>query len=160
MKHSITTERGNLKASLLGRETVEEMLDFVRAVASENAQRRLGTILMDIRASRPIFHFAHGFLEEFVGLSPNLSFRIALLGDTIELRLSNDYLALLARQQGLNVRSFRSEVAALKWLSERRVPQERRSQAERREALAQREKSPPRRREQRRSSRENSRPLH
>ena len=155
MKYWITTERGHIKARLFGRETVEETLEFIRSVVSENARLKLATILLDLRTSRPLFHFDHhGFLDEFKKLAAEPGCRIALLGDTVELRLSNDYLTLLGRQQGLNVRSFRNEVAALKWLSERRSHYERRRPLERRETLAQRSEAQPRRRQERRSSRE------
>jgi hypothetical protein len=160
MQYRITAERGHLKAKLHGRETAVEMLEFVRALVSENARLQHATILIDVRASRPIFHFAgQEFMEELKKISSEPLSRIALLGDTVDLRLSNDYLAILARQQGLNLRSFRSEVAALKWLSERRN-QERRNRSERREILAQRDESLPRRRQQRRSHREGIRPSH
>ena len=155
MKYWITAERGHIKARLFGRETVEESLEFIRSVVSENERLKLGTILLDLRSSRPLFHFEHhGFLDEFKKLAADPSCRIALLGDTVDLRLSNDYLTLLGRQQGLNVRSFRNEVAALKWLSERRSHHERRRPLERRETLAQRVESQPRRRLVRRSGRD------
>jgi hypothetical protein len=160
MQHWITTEHGHLKAKLFNRESAEEMLEFIRAVALENQNLRLATVLMDIRGSRPLFHFSgNGFLDDLKRLSAEPACRIALLGDTVELRLSNDYLALLARQQGLNVRSFRNELAALKWLSERRSRQERRRESERRATLAERTESLQRRRQQRRSARESAHPM-
>jgi hypothetical protein len=159
VKYWITSERGHIKARLFGRETVEESLEFIRSVVAENERLRLATILLDLRSSRPLFHFDdHGFLDEFRKLAADPSCRIALLGDTVELRLSNDYLTLLGRQQGLNVRSFRNEVAALKWLSERRSHDERRRLLERREALGERHEASQRRRQERRSGREGLRP--
>jgi len=39
-----------------------------------------------------------------------------LLADTMDLRVSHEYLELIARQHALNVRSFRSMDEALRWL--------------------------------------------
>ena len=45
--------------------------------------------------------------------------RVALLADSEELRAAHEYIEVLARQQGANVRAFREELPALEWL---RVP--------------------------------------
>ena len=139
MDYWITTEPEYLRARLVGRETVEETQEFVRAVALENSTRRRAAILCDIRLSRPIFHVEpREFFDCFRKLAGDSSSRIALLGDTPELRLSNEYLAFLAQQRGLNVVSFPGEAAALKWLTGRQQGQERRRhQPERRQSGAQ-----------------------
>jgi hypothetical protein len=59
--------------------------------------------------------------------------RIALVGDTRDLRMSHDYIELLARQRGLNVRSFAVEAAALEWLDDRGELESERRRQERRE---------------------------
>src|SRR5216117_491565 len=56
--------------------------------------------------------------------------RIALVGDTVEMGMSHDYVALLARQQGITLRNFQNEPQAIEWVRDRRQPEERRHQSE------------------------------
>ncbi len=128
MDYEISAEPGFLRAKLFNRETVDETREFLRTVTSENRMHRRSCILLDVRASRPIFHVEqHGLFEHCRKLFAGPSCRIALVGDTKELCMSHDYIALLAQQQGLNVRSFRVEAEALRWLQDRRQ-QDRRQQ--------------------------------
>jgi hypothetical protein len=120
------------------RETGEETREFFRAVILEYIKYQHSNVLLDLRSSRPIFHASsHGFLEFFRMLTDDSSRKIALLGDAMDLHMSHEYIALLARQQGMNVHSFRDEAAALRWLVERRQRQERRELHERRQRHAQ-----------------------
>src|SRR5262245_10778568 len=136
MHYEITPEAKYLRATLFGRETVEEMREFIRVLVEANLEYRRAAILMDIRASRPIFHSEpNGFLEYFRELIAGSSWHIALLGDSAELRLSHEYLALLARQRGMTMWSFRDEAAALKWLTDRRRRHERREHRDRRKHM-------------------------
>lgn len=135
MYYEITPETGYLRARLFGRETVEETREFIRAVVQAKHEHQRAAILIDVHASRPIFHSEpSGFLDYFKRLAGS-SWRIALLGDTAELRLAHEYLALLARQQGMTVWSFRDEAAALKWLTDRRHTEKRRERTDRRERM-------------------------
>ena len=43
--------------------------------------------------------------------------QIALVGDTEEVNSANEYIELVARQQGVNVRAFRDEAAAVRWVA-------------------------------------------
>lgn len=120
------------------RETGEETREFFRAVILEYIKYQHSSVLLDLRSSRPIFHVGpHGFLEFFRMLADGSSCKIALLGDARDLHVSHEYIALLARQQGMNVQSFRDEAAALLWLRERRQQQERRQMHERRQRHSQ-----------------------
>ena len=65
--------------------------------------RRDAMLLVSVRNSRPIFKVDQ--------------YRIALLADSEELRASHEYIEVLARQQGANVRAFRDEASALDWLA-------------------------------------------
>ncbi len=139
MNFEITVEQRYLRARMSGRETGEETREFFRAVILEYIKYRHSNVLLDLRSSRPIFHARpHGFLEFFGMLADGSSCKVALLGDAMDLHVSHEYIALLARQQGMNVRSFRDESAALLWLRERRQPQERRHPHERRQRHSQR----------------------
>jgi len=136
MYYDITPETGYLRARLFGRETLEEMREFIRAVVQVNQEHPRAAILIDVHASRPIFHSEpSGVFDYFKKLAGGSSWRIALLGDSAELRLSHEYLALLARQQGMTVWSFRDEAAALKWLTDRRHQEPRRQRTDRRERM-------------------------
>jgi hypothetical protein len=136
MHYEVAPEPGYLRATLFGRETVEETRQFVRAVVESNRHHQRGGILMDMRASRPIFHSEpNGFVDYLRALIAGSSWRIALLADNAELRLSHEYLALLGRQHGMAIWSFRDEPAALRWLSNRRRREERREREDRRQRM-------------------------
>ena len=132
--YKITAEPGYLRAELFERETVEETRAFLDAVVRNNANHRRSRVLILVRASKSIFQVvAHGLMECFEELSATVPGQIALVGDTRDLRLSHEYIEVIARQHGLNVRSFPDEAAALAWLNDRRQPHDRRRQPERRQ---------------------------
>ena len=132
--YKITAEPGYLRAELFERETVEETRAFLDAVVRSNATHRRSRVLILVRASKSIFQVvAHGLMECFEELSATVPGQIALVGDTRDLRLSHEYIEVIARQHGLNVRSFPDEAAALAWLNDRRQPHDRRRQPERRQ---------------------------
>ena len=132
--YKITAEPGYLRAELFERETVEETRAFLDAVVRDNATHRRSRVLILVRASKSIFQVvAHGLMECFEELSATVPGQIALVGDTRDLRLSHEYIEVIARQHGLNVRSFPDEAAALAWLNDRRQPHDRRRQPERRQ---------------------------
>jgi len=132
--YKITTEPGYLRAELFERETVEETRAFLDAVVRNNAIHRRSRVLILVRASKSIFQVvAHGLMEGFEQLSATVPGHTALVGDTRDLRLSHEYIEVIARQRGLNVRSFHDEPAALAWLNDRRQEPDRREQPERRQ---------------------------
>jgi len=133
MGYKITLDRGVLRAELFGRETVKETKTFFQAIVKASTESRPPCILISVRSSKPIFQLErHGLLEYFRELAVTPSRRIALLSDSTDLRLSHEYVELIARQHGLNVRSFRDETAAYQWLKDPRQGQERRRSRERR----------------------------
>ena len=132
MGYKITFDQGVLRAELFARETVEETKAFFQAIVSASRETRSPCILILVRSSKPIFQLErHGLIEYFRELA-DTSRRIALLGDSRDLRLSHDYVELIARQHGLNVRSFLDETAAYQWFKDPRRWEERRRQQERR----------------------------
>ena len=77
-------------------------------------------ILVWERRSRPIFKIEQYRISEyFKQLAANREVRVALLADSEEVHAAHQYIEVLARQQGANVRAFREELPALEWL---RVP--------------------------------------
>src|SRR2546426_1662332 len=133
MGYRITLDRDVLRAELFGRETVEETKAFFQAIVSASKESRSPCILISVRSSKPIFQFErHGLIEYLRKLAAASSPRIALLGDSRDLRFSHEYVELIARQHGLNVRSFPDETAAYRWFRDPRQRQERRRSQERR----------------------------
>jgi hypothetical protein len=131
MQYKIAMERGFLRAELLERETAEETRRFLRAVVFESVRHGCPRILVHVRSSKTLFTVErYGVLETFKKLASNPDHRIAFLGDTVELGLSHDYAALLARQQGITLRNFQNESQAIEWVRDRRRPEDRRQQSE------------------------------
>ena len=124
-------ERGFLRAELLERETAEETRRSLRAVVFESVRHGCSRILVHVRSSKTLFTVERfGVLETFKKLASDPAHRIALLGDTVELGMSHDYVALLARQQGITLRNFQNESQAIEWVRDRRRPEDRRNQSE------------------------------
>jgi hypothetical protein len=131
MQYKIAMERGYLRADLLERETAEETRRFLRAVVFESVKHGCPRILVHVRSSKTLFTVErYGVLETFKKLASDPAHRIALLGDTVELGMSHDYVALLARQQGISLRNFQNESQAVEWVKDRRQLEDRRHQSE------------------------------
>ena len=124
-------ERGFLRAELLERETAEETRRFFRAVVFESVRHGCSRVLVHVRSSKTLFTVERfGVLETFKKLAADPAHRIALLGDTVELGMSHDYVVLLARQQGITLRNFKNESEAIEWVRDRRRPEDRRHRSE------------------------------
>ena len=122
----ITVEAGYLRVDLFNRETAEETRDALAAIAAEARKHACSQILISVHASRPIFKVEqYGLPDYFRELG-----RIALTGDSAELRISQQYIESLARRNGINVRSFPNEQAALSWFRDRRWSPDRRRRQE------------------------------
>jgi hypothetical protein len=135
MAYKITAEAGYLRAVLSGRQTVEETHAFLLAAVREKVRHRRPCVLILVRLSTPVFQVAaHRLLESIEQLSVTPLCRVALVGDTRDLQMSHEYIELLARQRGLNVRSFQGETAALQWFDTQRPNKDRRARPERRQA--------------------------
>jgi hypothetical protein len=132
MKYRITVEGDLLRADLQGRTTLEEMRGFLRALHARQQTFGGRRILLSVRQSAALFR-TNGrttLLDEFESIAPEGGYRIALLGDSRELRVSHDYLAGLANRRHINLQSFSDEESARRWLEERRTGDERRATEE------------------------------
>ncbi len=117
MLYRITSEADYLRADLFHRETAEESREFFCAVAEAMQRRQCTGALISVHSSSPLFTVERsGFFAEFAILGSDPERKIALVADNEELDYSHEYFALLAQHQGMNVRHFRSEAAALDWL--------------------------------------------
>jgi hypothetical protein len=117
MHYTITQGQGHLRAELFGRETVEQTQEFIGALTAAALKDGAKALLVLVRNSRPIFKVdKYNIAEQFRRLAAAPAYRIALVADAEELRASHEYIEILARQQGANVRAFRDEASALDWL--------------------------------------------
>jgi hypothetical protein len=105
-----------LRATLYGRQTVEETLQFIAALAAEARKHAATRFLVCVRNSRPIFKVDQYRISEFFQQLAQGKQRVALLADSDEVRASHQYIEVLAAQQGAQVRAFRDEKRALAWL--------------------------------------------
>src|SRR5688500_7032939 len=107
MYFTLEVNHNLLRAELFGRQTTEEMEEFIRALNAEIRRSGCNLTLICVRHSLPLFK-----AEQYAGLmllACNGDIRVALVGDSEELRASHHYVELLTRQQGANVRGFNDE---------------------------------------------------
>jgi hypothetical protein len=117
MHYKIETTGDHLRAELFERETAEQTHEFLTALAGKALDAGITRALIWVHYSRPIFKVEKYRISEFFKLAAsNASYRIALLADSDEVRAAQQYVEVLARQHGANVRAFRAEAPALQWL--------------------------------------------
>ncbi len=117
MRYRITVEPGHVEAELYDRETPEETKAFLTALTAECLAHQRFRVLISVRSSRPIFRAEKYGLSSFVELALKFSGKIAVLGDSAENRIAQEYAAMLARLRGVNVRTFRDKATAVAWLT-------------------------------------------
>lgn len=116
--YTISVESAYLRADLFNRETVEETREFLDVVGDSASEHARSRILISVHVSSPLFAAGRaGFPASLLKISEDPAHKIALVGDTNELGMSLDYLAILGRQQGLNVRNFKDEASVLDWFN-------------------------------------------
>jgi hypothetical protein len=117
MRFTIRRVEHYLRGDLYERRTADETREFLHAVASAALGASVDRVLISVHASRPIFRVQQlGLPEFFETITSRPAHRVAMLADSYEGRLAQQYVVTLARQRGLNVRSFRSEGDAIAWL--------------------------------------------
>jgi hypothetical protein len=115
--HRIGVEPGYLRAELFNRQTVEETRNFLDAVLAAALEHRLPLVLLRVRNSIPIFTIERYGLSRYLDLAFKSKYRIALVGDTPELRIAHQYVATIARMRGVRLRAFSDEASAVGWLT-------------------------------------------
>ncbi len=120
MRFRIDARLGILHTELVQRETAAEMRVFLEAVQAACVKHGCPKVLMCVRQSRAVFKPEDYGLEAgsggYAATLATPACQIALVGDTSESNAAHEYIEVVARQQDLNVRAFRSEAAALRWL--------------------------------------------
>ena len=114
--HRISAERGYLRSELFNRQTVDETKKFLEAVLATGVTQRLSRVLICVRNSVPIFTVERYGFSRYLDLAFDSNYKIALVGDTLELRIAHQYIATMARIRGVMLRAFPEETAAIDWL--------------------------------------------
>ena len=120
--HRISAEPGYIRAELFGRQTVEETRKFLEAVLAEALEHQCGQVLICVRNSKPIFTVERYGFSRYLEIAFKSEHKIALMGDSWELRVAHQYIATLARMRGVNLRTFLDETAAIQWLRSGETP--------------------------------------
>jgi hypothetical protein len=110
---------GYLKAEMLERDTAAETAEFVEAIVQAlRSSKGVFKALISTRKSRPVFKVEEWKLSEALDRVMSIpGLRVAFVSDTRELSMSQDYIALLGRQRGLEFQAFGAdERAAIAWL--------------------------------------------
>jgi hypothetical protein len=117
MYYRISMEAGYLRAELFERTTAEETREFLEAILAAAVEHDASRLLVSVFRSRPIFKVEqYGLLDYFSKAIEKSSHRIAMVGDTPEIRLSQKYIEFLAWQRGVNLECFGDEAEAVEWL--------------------------------------------
>lgn len=114
--HRISAEAGYLRAELFRRQTVEETKAFLEAVLAAALKHRLPEVLISVRNSKSIFTVERYGFSRYLDLAFKSKYKIALVGDAVELRIAHQYIATMARIRGVNLRAYADERAAIDWL--------------------------------------------
>ena len=118
MRYSIEPGDGYLKAEMTERDTAAETAEFVEAIVVELRAKGAKKVLISIRDSRPVFKVEEWKLSAALDKVMSIpGLQVAFISDTRELQMSQQYIALLARQRGLKFEAFDSEPAAVAWLT-------------------------------------------
>ena len=99
------------------RETAEETRDFVAAILEGLRTHGVSRVLISIRDSRALFKIEDWKLSEAIDEAVRIGrIRVAFIADAEDVRMSQQYIALVGRQRGLDFEAFGSEQTAVAWL--------------------------------------------
>lgn len=119
MRYTIEKQpAGYLKAEMVDRDTAEETAQFVTAIVQALRTQEGRKLLISTRQSRPVFKVEDWKLSAALDQVMSIpGLKVAFVSDTRELAMSQDYIALLGRQRGLDFQAFGAdESAAVAWL--------------------------------------------
>lgn len=118
MQYTIEILSGYMKAEMVERETAAETAEFVNAIVAALRSKGVFKLLISTRKSRPVFKVEEWRLSEALDNVMSIpGLRVAFVSDTREIAMSQEYIALLGRQRGLEFQAFGTEEqAAIAWL--------------------------------------------
>lgn len=118
MRYTIEVGAHYIKAEMVDRDTAEETREFVDAIVDALRKHKQPRLLISTRSSRPVYKVESwnlsGALDQVAGMR---GLKVALVADSKELALSQQYIELLAAQRGLAFKTFESEKRAAQWLT-------------------------------------------
>ena len=118
MRYSIEPREGYLRAEMTERDTAAQTAEFVEAIVRELHASGARKLLVSIRDSRPVFKVEEWKLSAALDKVMSIpGLQVAFISDTRELQMSQQYIALLARQRGLKFEAHDSEAVAIGWLT-------------------------------------------
>jgi hypothetical protein len=118
LRYKIEQQPGYLKAEMVERDTAEETAAFVEAIVQALHAGPADRLLVSIRSSRPVFKVEEWKLSAALDKVMSIAgLKVAFIADMREVQMSQEYIALLGRQRGLQFQSFDSEAEALAWLT-------------------------------------------
>jgi hypothetical protein len=118
LRYKIEQRPGYLKAEMVERDTAEETAAFVEAIVEALRAGPADRLLVSIRSSRPVFKVEDWKLSAALDKVMSIAgLKVAFIADVREVQMSQEYIALLGRQRGLQFESFDSEAEALAWLT-------------------------------------------
>ena len=126
--HRISAEPGYLKAELFGRQTADETRKFLDALHAAALEHLRARILVCVRNSKPIFTVERYGISRYLDIAFKSAYKIALMGDSPELRIAHQYIAMLAVMRGVDLRTFQDEIVAIEWLKSGDAPSRGRGQ--------------------------------
>ncbi|HLS87579.1 MAG TPA: hypothetical protein VK043_14855 [Burkholderiales bacterium] len=120
MKLHVEARTRYVYAELRERESAADMRAFILAAKRACLEHGCPRVLLSIRDSSAVFkaedYGLDGASRGYMAGLVTAACRIALVGDSSELHHAHEYIELVARQQGVNVRAFRDPAAAAQWL--------------------------------------------
>jgi hypothetical protein len=115
--YRMSLDRGYVRCELFNRTTIDETREFLEAGIAEVAKHRCPRVLICVRNSKAVFTLERYGFSRYLQTAFESQYRIALVGDSLELRIAHQYIATLARVRGLKLRAFPEEGAAISWLT-------------------------------------------
>ena len=119
MRYKIEPREGYLLAEMVERETSEETAEFVKALVAGLVEHKANRLLISVHRSRPIYKVEGWGLSGAIDVIRSIAgFRVAFVGDSHDMVMAQQYIALLLSQKGIVTRNCESEADAVAWLTE------------------------------------------
>ncbi len=132
-RYQIALDAGYLRAELHHRSTTAEMQIFLSTVAGTSKVLGCGRVLISVHSSNPVSMLErYTFLAHLNRLATSPAHKVAIVSAALNPDIADEYIEPFAKQQGVNVRGFADEAAALRWVKDRRYGQDRRVEQHRR----------------------------
>jgi hypothetical protein len=118
MKYEITSESGYVRVEVFERQSNREAEEFLRDIVAANRKFDHHRILINfhVRDASPMPVVAYYELVKLVEKNSGSGGRIALVGDTGDVRQLNEFAQATAQIQGLRIRAFTDGSTARIWV--------------------------------------------